>query len=191
MYRGIGYRNTVDSAIGVCAHMGLHAKIPLVTFPGRTHFRIAFLLFVLRRAGRTDDRGIDYRAFVDDQPLLAQIAFHFLEQLCRQSFLFQSMAESQDGAFIRYRVQVNTDKLTHRLRVIEAVFRSRVAQTVPLLKKVNAQHGFQRYRWSTCVALWVDPLYRFHQYTPGYDRIHFLKKALSASGLLLVGVLKV
>ncbi len=69
--RRIGYHHTMNSAIRVSAHMGLHAKVPLVALASGFHFRIALLFLVPGRARCADDRRIDDRPFVDDQSVLA------------------------------------------------------------------------------------------------------------------------
>ena len=78
---------------------------------------------ILRRAWRTQNRGIHNRPRVDEQPLLLQQAPHQREQLLRQVVLLQQMAKAQNGRLIRPRLfaQLNARKAPDRLAVVQRI----------------------------------------------------------------------
>ena len=60
------------------------------------------------------------------------------------------MAKAQDGGLIRqaHGAGVQPCKLAVQRGVVQRFFHGRIAQTEPLLQKVNAQHGLNSKRWT-------------------------------------------
>jgi hypothetical protein len=62
------------SRIGIDANVRFHAEIVLIALLGRMHFRVALSLFILRRARRMNDRGVDDSAVTQQQTTVTQMA---------------------------------------------------------------------------------------------------------------------
>jgi hypothetical protein len=76
-----------------------------------------------------------------------------------QLMLFQQVPEVHDRGVFRYRgAQGQACKLAHGRDFVERFFHGRVAQGEPVLQQMNAQHGFQRIRFSTTAGLGVERL---------------------------------
>ena len=131
---GGGLQTVDDAAVGIDAHMGLHAKVPVVALPVRGHLGVTGLRPVLRRRRCVDDRRIDQRAGAKRNALACKIGIYLGEDRLCQSVPFQQMPEVQDGGLIRDTVIAKLDpgKPAHGLAVIKALFRHRVAQRVPV-----------------------------------------------------------
>ncbi len=78
-------------------NMRLHAKEPLVPFPGLMHLWIPFPLLILRGCGGMDDGGVHHRTLPQSQALLFPLVLHCLEDLLSQLALLHNMAECQNG----------------------------------------------------------------------------------------------
>ena len=69
--------------------------------------------------------------------------------------------------------------------VKERLFHGRTGQREPLLHKGNTQHGVQRERWPTGLALWVVRRNQLNQGRPWNDLFYLPKKYLFAGFLEL------
>jgi hypothetical protein len=167
--------------------MGLHAKVPCITFLGLVHLRVSALLLVLGRRWRLDDGGIDNRAFLHHQPPLAQHDADLVEQLSRQFMLDEHTAKFQQRSRVRHRFdrQVDPGERAHRHAVVQRVFQRLVRQPVPLLQEVDAQHPLQSDRRSPTMPLGVVRLDRRYQALPGHHAFHLRQEALATSHALL------
>lgn len=70
--RRVGRRQTMDQSARIRPHVHLHPEIPGIPVPGLSHLGVARLRRILRRAGSRDDRGIDDRARLQQEPLVRQ-----------------------------------------------------------------------------------------------------------------------
>ena len=88
---GGGLQTVDDAAVGIDAHMGLHAKVPVVALPVRGHLGVTGLRPVLRRRRCVDDRRIDQRAGAKRNALACKIGIYLGENGQRRvSFLARS-----------------------------------------------------------------------------------------------------
>ena len=62
--------------------------------------------------------------------------------------LFKQTAEIEDGGLVRNTIiaQLDPGKTAHRLAVLEAFLGHGIAQRVPALQEVHAQHRLERHR---------------------------------------------
>ena len=141
----IGWRNIdgMDNLLfAIHANVSLHAKIPLIAFFGLMHLGIAFLVVILCRGRRRNDRGVHNRSIADLDPLRLEMFVHRRKNLFAYSFFFYEMTEFADRRLVRrcFCAEVDPDKFAHRIAVVKAIFRLRVRQIEPLLKEVDPQH---------------------------------------------------
>ena len=73
--------------------MRLHADMPVVACLRLVHFRISFLVAVLGRGRRGDQRRVHNSAFAHRQAFVGEVAVDFIEDPARQLVLFQQAAE--------------------------------------------------------------------------------------------------
>jgi len=99
--------------------------------------------------------------------------------------LFQQMAKAQDGALIRQPAHtgVKTGELAVQRHIVQGFFHGRIAQAKPLLHEVNAQHGFHRKGWPTCLARRRVRLNQADQIRPRYHEVHLVKEFTLARAL--------
>lgn len=130
-----------QSAVSVHANMGFHSKMPLVTLLGLMHLGVACAGAVLGRAGRSNQRGVDGRAFLEQQPLGRQRRVDGLQHLGRQVMAFEQMAKPHDAHPVGQPVHpAQPGQLPVQRDVEQRLFHRHVRQPEPLLKEVNAQH---------------------------------------------------
>ena len=84
------------------------------------HLRISFIVPVLRRARRADDRRIHDRAFGDLDAATMQMIVHRRQQHLAELVPLQEVSELAHRGLIRgpFEAQINAGKLTHRDRVV-------------------------------------------------------------------------
>src|SRR6056297_3457550 len=85
----------------VDSNMQLHAEMPLVPFPGLVHLRIALLFLVLRRAGCSNDAGVDDAALAHHQTMLLQIFVDLREQFLAQLVPLEESTKVENGSLVR------------------------------------------------------------------------------------------
>ena len=81
-----------------------HPEVPMVAFPGLTHLGIALLVLVLGGTRGSDQRSVNHRATLHAQAFLTQYSIDLGKDGNRQFVLFQQMAETKDGAFVRHHI---------------------------------------------------------------------------------------
>jgi hypothetical protein len=116
----------------------LHPEVPLVALLRLVHVGVALALGVLRRAGRSDDRGVHDGARAHQQALLGQVRVDLVEQRLGQVVGQQQAPKLQQrrGVGHRFARQVDAHEIAHRLAVVQGVFQRFVSQPVPLLQTV-------------------------------------------------------
>lgn len=104
--------------------VGLHAKVPVITFLRLMHFRIACLVTVLRRWWRSNQRGVNDCAFAHQQAFGGKMGIDRVEYLACQVVGFQQSAKFQQRRRIRRRftVQIDSDKTADGLAVVDRIF---------------------------------------------------------------------
>lgn len=164
--------------------MALHAEIPLVALASLVHLRIAFLLLVLGRTGRTDDGGIDDRTTGYLQTVLLKVLIDQMEQLIAQVVLLHQMAELADRGFVRCRLttEINAHELAQGAGVVEGFFCGWIGQVEPMLEKMNAQHALDADGTAPgTLRFGIERLYSLAQLFPGNDVVHLFEKLFLAS----------
>lgn len=146
-----------DTAVGVHADVCLHAEIPIVALPGRGDLGIACAGLVLGRGRGVDDHCIQQRARAQRDPLIGQMRVHLGEGRLGQHVPLQQVAEVEDRCLIGNQIVADLDpsEQAHRFAVIKRHLDNRVAQRIPVLKKVYRQHRLQRHRWTATLRLTI------------------------------------
>ena len=125
-----------------------------------------------------------------------QIVFNLPKQLRRQTFLFEAMLKAADRAFIRYRIQIDTDKsdrvqsdslqpsetVAPTNRRIDSVSYnlSSVARSLShyrCFKKVDPEHHIQSHRYVTCMSFGTRTFDGPGEQCPVNNAIYLLEKA--------------
>ncbi len=171
----------------LAADMNLHADVPLLAFARLLHLGIARLRRILRRAGRSNDRRVDNRARLQQQPLLGEQRLHRLKHRGRQLMLLSEMPKPQDRRLIGHRIlaQLHARKAPHRFRVVQHVLRLRIGEIEPLLQEVHAQHRLEREWASAPPRLGVVRLDPCAQRRPGNHGDQLAEKPLPPRDLPL------
>lgn len=100
----------VDVALlAVHADVRLQPEVPLVSFPGLVHLRVALAARVLGRRRRMDDGCIHDRAGRDLDAFGLQMHVHRIQHQPVQIVLLQQMTEPQDRCLIRRRRHAKID----------------------------------------------------------------------------------
>lgn len=104
-HRGMG-----QPALAIHANVELHTEEPLLAFAGLMHLGVTCLLFVLRRAGCTDDRGIHNGAGLQLHTVGLQDSANLGEQPFGKLMFLQQPTEFQQRGGVRHRLtaQVNS-----------------------------------------------------------------------------------
>ena len=186
-HRRVGRRERVHHAARIGADMNLHADVPLLAFARLLHLGIARLRRILRRAGRSNDRRVDNRARLQQQPLLGEQRLHRLKHRGRQLMLLSEMPKPQDRRLIGHRIlaQLHARKAPHRFRVVQHVLRLRIGEIEPLLQEVHAQHRLEREWASAPPRLGVVRLDPCAQRRPGNHGDQLAEKPLPPRDLPL------
>jgi hypothetical protein len=99
------------------------------------------------------------------------------------------VAEVVDCGLVRNAVvaQLDPGKAAHRVTVVEHLLRHRIAQSIPILKEVDAQHGLNRHRWAPALraGLRIVRCDQPHQPSPGDHCLHLGQEHLPPRLLLL------
>jgi len=185
--RGVDAVNQSEGVINADVHF--HAEVPLAALAGLMHFRISFALFVFSGAGRRDDGGIYDAAFAQHQAVLLQVFVHLFKQRLAKTVLLQEMPEVKNSGLVRQAIQLQASEVPHGFDLVQSVFHGRIAQVIEQLHAVNSQHGRQRIRRPSVLALGVITGYLLLQLLPGNQLVHPFQKDLAAGLALLVLVL--
>ena len=184
MHIGRRLAHRVDQfAPAVHPDMRLHPKIPLIAFLRLMHLRVPLPVLVLRRTRRADNGGIDDGTGIYLHPILMQILGNQGKQPVTKIVPFQKVAKLADRRLVRRRLppQVDAHKTTHRPRIVQRLFHSRVRQIEPVLQKVNAQHALNTHRRSApALPPGIEGLNHRRQLRPRYDPVHLFQKLFPA-----------
>ena len=164
----------------VCIHpnMRLHAKVPVITFLGLVHFRVALAGAVLGGTGRRNQGSIDYGTGFKHQAPAEQGGVDGGQRLQAELVLFKQVAKAQDRRFVRQAgdARIQPCKLAIQRHIVQGFFHGRVRQAKPLLHEVNAQHGSHRKGRAPGFAGGSVRLDQGHQISPGNHQFHFVQK---------------
>ena len=158
------------------------------------HLWIKLAVFVFGRRRGGDQHGGDDGAFAHHQTLLGQVPIDRIEYLARQPVGFKQVAELQQGRCVwsRLAAQIDANKGTNGLAVVDRVFNAFVRQTKALLGNVHAQHARQPNRWPAgAFDLRIERLDQFVQPAPRLHAVDLDQEAVAPRQLLLGGVSKV
>lgn len=118
------------------------------------------------------------------------MGFDGFKNLLAQLVLLQKVAEGQDRCLIRDSItdQLDAGKAAHRGHLDQSLLHGRVAERIPLLQKVDAQHAGQRIGRPAALigGLGVVGLDQVDQRLPGHHHLH-LREELLPFGLLIGG----
>ena len=186
----IGWRNLDgmdDLLFAIHANVALHAKIPLVSLFGLMHLGIAFLVVILRRRRRGNDRGVDDRAITDFNPLLLEMLIHGSKDLLAYAVLFDEVPEFADGCLVRggFYTKVDPNKFTHSLTIVEAILGLWVRHIEPLLQEVDPEHSLNANGRATSLTGRIMGLDQAAQFPPRDDSLHLAQKALTPRLLMV------
>lgn len=103
------------------------------------------------------------------------------------------MAEVENRRLVRHLIQpADLGETAHRHRVVQGFFRRWIAQRIPLLQKVDAQHRFQPIRLAPRLPrLRVVRLDQRQQVLQRHDLVHLGQENLTPRPLALAVVLRV
>ena len=86
----------------------------------------------------------------------------------------QNVSKIEYRRLVRDRIaaKFETGKRTHRLDIIERLFRAWIGELIPLLQEINSQHDHQRIGAPPVAGLGVIRLDQCKQKRPRHDRFH-------------------
>ena len=178
----------MDQAV-VLVHtdVDFHAEVPLVPLLGLVHLGISLSLLVLGGAGSCDQGGIDDRSLLHGHAVGLEVSLHCLKDLLPEIVPLQQVAESEDRGFIRDPLAdlVDAGKPTHRRHLDQRILHRWIAEVVPLLQEMDAQHGFKGIRRTASfgASLGVTGLDQGNQRLPGHNSLHLSQKSLPLGAL--------
>jgi len=130
-----------------------HVEVPLITFLGLAHFRIALVAFVLGGTRCRNDGGVHNAVFAQHQAILLQMLVHFLEQQLAKNVMFQKMKKLEDGGFIRQAIQLQAGKAPHACNLVQDIIHERINRVVEGRHAKAPEYCGQQIRWSARLAL--------------------------------------
>ncbi len=150
-------------------------------------YRIAFLFVILRGGRRGNDRGVHNRAVTDFNPLLLEILIHSSKDLFVHAALFDEVTELANVCLVRgcFYAEVDPNKFSHSLAIIQAVLGLWVRHVEPLLQEVDPEHSLNSYRRATSLTGGIMGLDQAAKFPPGNDGIHLAQKALTPRLLMV------
>lgn len=108
------------------------------------HLGVTLSTLVFGGVGGFDDGGIDQRALLHHDTSVTEPQVDGVEELAYQLVLLQQMPEIHDGSAVRDGlVQGEFGKQTHRDNRVVCILHGAVAEVVPLLHAVNAEHSVE------------------------------------------------
>ena len=121
------------------------------------------------------------------------MGFHDLKDLLAEIVLLQQMPERQNRGLIRDPIADHVDpyESAHRWHLDQSILHRWIAEVIPLLEQVDAQHGCQRIGRATTLGagLGVVGLDEINQRFPRHYLLHFCQKTLAPVALLGCGLL--
>lgn len=174
--------------------------IPLFALAGLVHLRIPLLLFIVGGAGCRDQGDIDDRALLHGHAVGFEVGFDHLKDLFAKIVLLQQVTERQNRGLIRDSVADHVDprETAHRRHLDQRILHRWIAEVIPLLRQVNAQHVCQRIGRPTTLGAGlgivrldqrIGRLDQIKQRFPKHDLLHLAQKSLPPGALLGCGLL--
>ncbi len=172
-------------AVSVDTDVGFHSEVPLIALLGLVHLGIARARAVLRRTGSCNQRGIDHRAALEQQPLVQKDCVDRGENLRAQIVRFEQMPKAQDGRLVRQAIptDLKTCELLEQQHVVQRLFHRRVRQAEPLLKEVNTQHRLHRERRTPGLARRRVRCNQRNELRPWHHPVHLFEELALARSL--------
>ena len=158
------------------------------------HFRTALAVPVLRRWRRGDQGSVDDSTFTHHQTLLGQVPVDGVENLARDAFCLEQMTKLQQRRRVRRRlaIEVDTDKTTDCLAIVNRIFDAFIGQAKTLLGHVHAQHaGKADRRAARTASLGTVRLDQLVQLALRRHAVDLGEEAVAPRQLLLGGVFEV
>ncbi len=142
---GSDYHAVYQPRRGVDTNVDIYPEVPLIAFFRQMHLRIVLAFSVLDRGRRGNEGSIDNGAFLEQRTLVGQMLADRFKQHSRQLMGFQQATESQQGGGIRRRLmaQVDADKNTNGLAVLDGRFGALIGEPETLLHDIHTQHARQ------------------------------------------------
>ena len=140
---------------GICVHANVrfHSEVPLVALLDLVHLGITLTRAVFGRARCRNQRGIDYRAALEQQAAGSELGVDDLQDPGAQLVRFEQMAKPQDADPVRNPLgAADAHEVTVEAGLEQSFFGSQVRQAKPLLQAVNAQHHCQIKRRASFIA---------------------------------------
>lgn len=117
------------------------------------HLGVALAVLVLRRAWRSDQRGVHHRVRLEQQPLADEQVVKHREHFLGEFVALQQVARPQDRALVgQSAVPAQARELPEQRHVVQRLFHRRIREREPLLHEVNAQHRLYRKRRATLLT---------------------------------------
>ena len=184
----VSRRQAVDPPLSIRPHMQLHPEMPRVPLPRLLHLGIARLRRILRRAGCGDDRRVDDRPALQQQPLRGEQLLDRLEDRRGQPVLLEQVSEAQDRRLVGHHIvpELDAGESSHRLAVVDRILRLRIGEIEPLLQEVDPQHLLEPQRLPSLPGLRIVRPDQREQLRPGNHGVHLGKEALPPRHLALL-----
>ena len=144
-----------QATLGVNADMSLHAEIPLIAFLGLMHLGPRSPRLFLVELGASMMVASEQRALLHYDTRVTKPLVEGVKELAGQLMLLQQMTEVHDGSAVR-NGQVQGER--HQVNLVESIYHGTVAEVVPLLHAVNAEHGVQWVGTMSVTTLEIDGL---------------------------------
>jgi hypothetical protein len=188
-----GLHGVDKASLTIHVDVYLHPEVPLLALTGLVHLRIPLLLLVLGGAWCRDQGGIDDRALFHGHAVGFEVGFDHLKDLFAEIVLLQQVPERQNGGLIRDPItdHVDPSETAHRWHLDQSILHRWIAEGIPLLEQVDAQHGCQRIGPATTLGagLGVVGLDEINQRFPRHRLLHFCQKTHAPGALLGRGLL--
>ncbi len=176
------------------ANVRFHSEVPVIALLRLVHLRITLAILVLCRRRRGDQRGVNNGPFAHHQTFFGQMSVDRIEDLARQFVRLEQVAKLEQGRRVRRRLaaQIDADKSTNGLAVVDRIFDAFVRQTKALLGYVHPQHTCQTDRWTTrAFDLRIERFDQFVQLAPGRNTANLFEKTVAPRELFLGSVFEV
>ena len=123
--------------------MDLHADVPFVSLLCLVYFRVTFARLILCGKRRSDDCGVNNRALLKQQALCGKVTVDGVEYDLGEAVRLQQTVKLQlrGGIGRGVDVQINADKPSNCLAVVDRIFHAFSRQAKALLNDVHAQHA--------------------------------------------------
>jgi len=171
---------------GIHPDVHLHAEVPVVALLG-LHLGVAAAAVILGRARCRNQRGVDQRALLEQQPALGQQGIDLSQQPLGQAVFLQAVTETQNGTLVRDAVtaRIQAREGAHGRHVVQGLLHRRIGKCEPWLHEVDAQHRLCRVGLLAPAGahLRLDRLDQRNETLPRHHRVHLGQKRLPARAL--------